>query len=143
MADSGMPESQSRRMLLKPKIHVLVVDDDKLVRAALARGLRGHFQVTDVGSVEEAMTLVNGGAAFAAVVTDVEMPTTGQEFVRWLESHAPLLAERTIVISGGPRDPALRAWCATLPRGRFFPKPLRVAVLVSAIEAVATEPPAV
>ena len=124
-----------------PPLHVLLVDDDRLLRSALAQGLRYHYDVTDVGSVEEATVLVDRGVAFDAVVTDVEMPTSGRVFVRWLEEHAPALAARTMVIWGGPRDPALAAWCRSLPQGRFFSKPMFLAALVSAIDESAAPQP--
>ena len=58
----------------KPQRHILVVDDDRLVLAALAEGLRGAgYRVTGVASGEEALASVARDAPDLALL-DVRMP---------------------------------------------------------------------
>lgn len=54
--------------------HILVVDDDRLVLAALAEGLRGAgYRITGAGGGEDALTLVQRDAPDLALI-DVRMP---------------------------------------------------------------------
>src|SRR4029078_7227517 len=58
----------------KPQRHILVVDDDRLVLAALAEGLRGAgYRVTGVASGEDALANVARDAPDLALL-DVRMP---------------------------------------------------------------------
>src|SRR5262245_49691433 len=58
----------------KPQRHILVVDDDRLVLAALAEGLRGAgYRVTGVASGEEALTSAGRETPDIALL-DVRMP---------------------------------------------------------------------
>jgi response regulator NasT len=62
---------QERR---KPQRHILVVDDDRLVLAALAEGLRGAgYRVTGAASGEDALGMVGRDAPDLALL-DVRMP---------------------------------------------------------------------
>jgi response regulator NasT len=58
----------------KPQRHILVVDDDRLVLAALAEGLRGAgYHVTGVASGEDALVAAGRNAPDLALL-DVRMP---------------------------------------------------------------------
>jgi len=73
----------------KAAIHILVVDDDRLVLASLARGLRGAgYRVSEAGSGKEALSVVEQDPPDLALL-DVRMPgMDGIELGR-------LLSERT------------------------------------------------
>ena len=76
----------------KPQRHILVVDDDRLVLAALAEGLRGAgYRVTGVASGEEALGSVARDAPDLALL-DVRMPgMSGIEVARRLVASHPHL----------------------------------------------------
>ncbi len=72
---------------------LLLVEDDDGVRHALLRGLRmmGH-QVTEAHDGQEAIELLEGGARFDGVLSDVLMPhVDGLELLEWIREHRPLL----------------------------------------------------
>ncbi len=90
------PPSERRR--------VLIVDDEPLVSRALARMLRGRSDVTTVGSVDEALAVLES-ARFDAILCDVMMPGRGgAEFLRELSSRDASLAARVGFITGGAFD---------------------------------------
>src|SRR5204862_7046099 len=53
---------------------ILIVDDDNLVATALARGLSRAHDVTVVGSGQEALARLGGGASCAVILCDLMMP---------------------------------------------------------------------
>jgi DNA-binding NtrC family response regulator len=81
---------------------ILVVDDEEPVRAAIARVLsRAGIVVQTVDSAEAALSLLQGGAAFQAVVTDINMPGIhGDEFLKLIRERD--LDVPVIVITGNP-----------------------------------------
>ncbi|HRE83910.1 MAG TPA: response regulator [Opitutaceae bacterium] len=74
----------------QPSAHILVVDDDSIVRNYLAASLRMHsYTVTQAESAAAARRLIQGlgTAAFDAVVTDFRMPEeTGLSLLAWIRS---------------------------------------------------------
>lgn len=62
----------------KPPMHILLVDDDRLVLATLAASLtRAGYQVTRAESAEEAEEFLAGGRRPDLVIVDVRMPGEG------------------------------------------------------------------
>jgi len=80
---------------------ILVVEDDVLIRLALADFLRDNgYQVVEAGSAGEAMSMVEGSVHVDLVVTDIEMPgdLDGLDLARWLRTHRP---EVPVIITSG------------------------------------------
>ena len=90
---------------------ILVVDDEESVRRALTKILqRGGMSVIDVASAGEALSLVDGGRAVDAVVSDVLMPEMGGlAFYDELVRRSPRLGGRVIFLTGAANDPAVHA----------------------------------
>ncbi len=70
---------------------LLLVDDDDLVRATIERSLSEvSFDVTSVGSADEALVLVEKGDGFDCVLTDLTMPTIrGTELIAAIREIRP------------------------------------------------------
>ena len=114
---------------------VLLVDDDDVVRRALARALSHDFQVTQASGGNAAVQLLTR-EAFDAVVTDLQMPDLcGDEIVAWLGLHRPPLADRVVVITGGPA-PDKVAWLDAFDPPRVVRKPCSIGALSAAIRHV-------
>jgi DNA-binding NtrC family response regulator len=81
---------------------ILVVDDEEPVRAAIVRVLsRAGMTVQGVESAEAALTVLQAGKAFQAVVTDINMPGIhGDEFLKLIRERD--LDVPVIVITGNP-----------------------------------------
>lgn len=102
-------------------IHILVVDDDPLLRAFIADELRdAGFTVIEASSADEALTYCRAHANIDLVFTDVQMPGSmdGLGLARALSEHAPELP--VIVTSGAiPVD-------SIAPEFSFIAKPYGV-----------------
>jgi CheY-like chemotaxis protein len=108
---------------------VLLVDDDHLVRRALARMLTRQHEVVEAASGSEALRLIEG-QHFDVMVTDLVMSHGGGgELIETLEQQGSPLARRAIVISGMAPD-ATRLGCPRLP------KPCNASDLLATIERV-------
>lgn len=110
---------------------VLIVEDEPLIRLALAGTLEDHgFLVLEAGHVLEAIGVI-GLHRIDALVTDVDMPGALNGFDLAAMVAASGSAGTILVTSGGCRRPE-----GPLPQGvRFLPKPYdadRIARLLAA-----------
>ena len=109
--------------------HVLLVEDQPNVRAAIARSLRNAgVSVTDVRDAEAALRVLEGTARIDVVITDMVMPgMSGAELAATLEVVRPTLP--VIMMSGYSEELASRQWA--LPANtRFVEKPVNAKRLV-------------
>lgn len=110
------------------RLRVLLVEDSPQVRRSMARVLNTQFTVVEADDGDVAVNLVREsqlrGEMFDVVVTDLEMPKmNGREALEEISKIAPLLAARSIVVTGGAKDPQLAAWLESLPAERVISKP--------------------
>ena len=71
------------------KSRILVVDDDLLVRSALRRTLRDHFQVDMADSGAAAIASLEANR-YAAVISDLKMPCMdGLSLLKWVARNQP------------------------------------------------------
>jgi PAS domain S-box-containing protein len=81
---------------------VMLVDDEPQVAQTMERLLRRDYDVTLAGCGRDAVDLINRGARFDAIISDVMMPNmTGIELIEELQRIAPDQAQRLIFLSGG------------------------------------------
>jgi two-component system response regulator HupR/HoxA len=112
------------------KLRILVVDDEPLVRRALARALRPH-RVFQAGSYDEAAELL-GAEPLDAVFCDNWMPGRSGVEVLALASEIQPSARRIMVTAHSPADPE-----ALMTRGvihRLFHKPWDLKVLKGVVK---------
>ncbi|MEO7249088.1 MAG: response regulator [Candidatus Limnocylindrales bacterium] len=120
---------------------VLVVDDEPVVRAFVARALTlAGMEVAVAASGREALRLVAEDRVRPAVlVTDIEMPLmTGVELAARLLALRPAL--RIVMMTGDPeRAAAARGHPSIVDR--VLMKPMRAAELVEAVRPAAERAP--
>jgi signal transduction histidine kinase/CheY-like chemotaxis protein len=120
------------------RLRVLLIDDERAVRAALERVLRRTYEVRTAGGVDEALAALDADADIDVILCDVLMADGGGERVyRTLTTRAPRLASRVIFMTGGAHDTA-RAFLAAQPQP-VLEKPLDTTALASTVARLRTE----
>ncbi len=80
---------------------IMIVDDDELLRATLARALSEHEVIT-AASGEEGQAILRMDKEFDVLICDVMMPEmSGMDLHEWMVRQSIGLAQRTIFITGG------------------------------------------
>jgi signal transduction histidine kinase/ActR/RegA family two-component response regulator len=116
--------------------HILMVEDDHLVRDQLARQLRAlGFRVTPVADGRSALSVLSCESRIALLMTDVVIP--GGLNGRQLADQARLLRpDLPVLFTSGYTDDAIVREGRLGPGSAFLPKPYRRAQLAAAIGAV-------
>jgi CheY-like chemotaxis protein len=125
------PEPTAQLRPQSRTLHILLVDDDLLVRGGTAEMLddAGHH-IVEAGSADEALVILRSGADFDLLITDNCMPgMSGAELIVHVREDKPDLP--VLLITGyATREARLDGGVALLP------KPFRQAGLLSAISAL-------
>jgi len=113
---------------------ILLVEDEDMVRAVAERALTRHgYTVLTASNGEEALEVLNGGAAIDLLISDVVMPTMdGPTMVRIARKTWPDLP---ILFMSGYAEEQLRK-SIDLDRVAFLPKPFSVLQLAEAARSV-------
>jgi len=114
---------------------VLVVEDEPLIRLGMVSLVEEWGYVTlEAGDADEAIRIIEREGDVGVVITDVDMPGSmdGIKLAHFVRRQWPPI--QLIVISG-----KIGADSVLLPEGaRFFSKPCREDVLLSAIRELST-----
>lgn len=117
-------------------LRLLIIDDEPDVREMLQDICSMLFDVTAVGSVKDAIEVVNSGNEPDVVLCDLMMPDGGAH--EWLEQcgpNFPWLELRTVIITGGPANPRDEELLAAHAERVLF-KPFALAQLQKVIARV-------
>ena len=121
-------------------MRMLIIDDEADVREMLVDVCAMEFDVMAAGSIADGLTTITRGRRPDIVLCDLMMPDGGaDEWLKLCGEKFPELADRTVIITGGPataRDEALVAANAD----RVVYKPFSIAQLRTAIARVAPRP---
>jgi DNA-binding NtrC family response regulator len=111
-----------------PKATILVVEDEPLIRTALADALRhAGYSVVELSEAKEALGHLREGGAADLVITDLKMPGAidGVDLVEWLQSALPTMP---VIVTTGYHS--LRGQVNAVP---VFEKPYRFERLIEQI----------
>jgi len=115
---------------MSKKICVLVVEDEALIRLAIATTLElSGFEVLDVGNAVEALRLLNAGSPVTVLFTDIDLNIgmDGLMLAATVRRSWPSIA---ILTTSGRRFPGV----SELPSGvRFLGKPYQSEAVVSLV----------
>ncbi|HEX8822029.1 MAG TPA: two-component regulator propeller domain-containing protein [Archangium sp.] len=90
---------------------LLVIDDEPLVAATLARTLSREHEVVSFTSARQALERLRSGEHYDLVLCDLMMPElTGMELHATLARENPALAERMLFLTGGAFTQAARTF---------------------------------
>jgi len=133
------PREVTRRSSGAPtsRAHLLLVDDDVLVRIGLRRLLGREYSIVEAGGVEEALACVREHpGAIDAIVCDLVMPEGGaQRLFEELARVEPELVAATALMTGGAVDDATRAF-AREHADRIVRKPVDIERVREVIQRV-------
>jgi signal transduction histidine kinase len=115
-----------------PRARVLIVDDERFVRDALARLLTSTHDVRVAEGGEAALEML-AAESYDAIICDVLMPgMNGRELYGRIAAEYPDLERRIIFMSGGTFTPELEAFLAQVG---CLDKPFKLDAVLAAIEA--------
>jgi CheY-like chemotaxis protein len=116
---------------------ILVVEDEILIRSAVAEFLRGAgYRVVEAASAAEAVAIFASRTQIDLVFSDINMPGAmdGIGLVRWIADHHPgIHVILTSAISHARRAGEIGAG--------FLPKPYRLAEAARRIASLLNDPP--
>ena len=114
---------------------VLVVEDEILIRFAIAEHLREHgFRVLEAGNGAEAVELLAADTPVDVVFTDIEIPhrVDGITLLRWISKSQ----QRIPVILTSGRTSSAEAVRNIVQNAKFFKKPYRLSEIAECIRAM-------
>lgn len=109
MAGAPAPTPHPERVDAEPEGHaILVVEDDPLLRRALARRLAPTGPVAEAASLAEARAALLERSDIGAIVADAELGDgTLAELLDWLDAMRPRMLTHTVALTQGRPDEAL------------------------------------
>jgi CheY-like chemotaxis protein len=113
---------------------VLVVEDDVLVRLAIADHLRdARYAVIEASNAAEALEVFASGTPVDVVFTDVQMPGSmnGLLLALWLYEHYPHVQ---VLVTSGKNHAA--ASSGLIAKNSFFDKPYRFEAVAARIRSL-------
>lgn len=114
--------------------HVLLIDDEPMIRALVTRVLSSYFQVTSADGVRAALAELNGSQDFDAILCDLMMPgESGMDFFGVLRRLYPDLVSRVAFITGGAVTPDTIKFLETAARP-VLSKPFNAETLTLFVE---------
>ena len=114
-----------------PSASVLFVEDEVLIRAAVAEYLRRlGYMVVEAADATEAMAVFSCGEPIDVVLCDVDLPGTmdGLSLARWINRRRS--APPVLLTSGR----GVGLYAGKIPAGSFIPKPYHLGALVKRLE---------
>jgi PAS domain S-box-containing protein len=126
-APSPMP-TRSSVTVAAPRGRVLIIDDDPLVGRSMARLLQSAHEVTVCTSPGEALSRLERGERWDAILCDLMMPElSGMDVEERLAKSAPDVLPRIVYLTGGAFTDRARKF---LSEGRpFLEKPVEAPAL--------------
>jgi CheY-like chemotaxis protein len=114
---------------------VLIVEDEVLIRLALAHDLRqAGFTVIEAATGDEALIILQAVVEIGVIVTDIRMPGTmdGLALARFVTQHAPHIR---VVITSANHVPDMQLHAAAV-----IPKPYVVSAIIRRLEELMPAP---
>lgn len=104
--DVPLEDTKSSPSSSKPRLRILLVEDDPLVRQTLLRSLeRGIYDVLTVSNGAEALAVLGAAANVDCIISDIAMPhLDGESLARVLDSEYPDLP---LILISGNREPSV------------------------------------
>lgn len=101
-APEPKPEPASTGLQSSARLRILIVDDERLIGAALRRTLGAQHDVDSCVDASEALALIRTRKPYDVVLCDLMMPNmTGMDFHAVVRREVPKLAAKFVFMTGG------------------------------------------
>ena len=128
----------------RPEHHVLLIDDEAVIRAALSRYFaRQGWVVREAADGDSALRILSDtdGEEFDVVICDLRMPrVSGEDLYRWMQQRRPAIASRFVFSSGDVLAPDVAAFLTETGRP-VLPKPFDLSELARIVDGVCGSAP--
>lgn len=122
------------------RICVLIVDDEDMIAASVARAFSKKWTIVICTDGPAALEILLGPAEFDAILLDLMMPViTGTKIYEILEEKAPARCNRIIFFTAGAGHPTLIPWLNKKARPVLY-KPVVPSVIEHTVMRVARMP---
>lgn len=113
---------------------ILVVDDDNVARMMIRKTLEKQgYEVADAGEGLQAIQLLQTGAAFDLVITDLDMPEmSGRALLSQIRAADK---EMSIIVLTGSSDPETESHLLTAGADDYLRKPVKPALFLARVAA--------
>ena len=133
---SGGAPAAGSELTVATRRRVLLVEDDDLLRKAIARGLDRH-EVTVRPGGNAAIELLRADGAWDVILCDLLMPGgSGQDVYEFVRAKRPELLDRLVFLTGGAHGSRSAAFLRDLPN-LLLDKPVTIAKLLATVERIA------
>jgi CheY-like chemotaxis protein len=133
---SGAEASAISGVVVTVRRHVLVIDDDEMVRRSIVRALRRKYTITELRDAESALSLIRSGTRFDSILCDLNLEgMSGRELLMELRLLYPDQARRVIITSGSPRN-SMDEHLLEAVETRFIEKPAPLSAIETTIAEV-------
>ena len=135
LAGGAETDLDASREIARGHERILLVDDDRYLRASASRALRrAGYAVVDVGSASEALAQLRRGARVDLLITDIVMPVmSGRELAEIVREEFPQLC---VLYTSGYTDDVIVRQGVQRAEVEFLEKPFGSVALTAKVRAL-------
>ncbi len=128
------PSVQVRAVISNERPRILVIDDERTLRATLETLLEDRYEVVLAESGEVAFRILEQDRQFDAILCDLMMPeTSGMQVHAWVQREIPSLLVRMVFMTGGAFTRNASEFLEQI-QNRHIDKPFEVHELVDVLD---------
>ena len=122
----------------KPLAKVLIVDDSRLIRAALSQHLRGNYAIREAEDGEAGWQALLLDPTIQVVITDLDMP--GMHGMMLLQKIRSSKVKRIntipVIVNSGSEEEGFRQQALQLGANDFITKDVRAVELIARVDSM-------
>jgi DNA-binding NtrC family response regulator len=116
-----------------PKLHILIVDDEALIRWSMSETLtHSGYSVTEAGNAKEALQRLAAGPKPDVILLDYRLPDSND--LKLLEKIRHVVPSSQVILMTAYGTPAVEAGALTLGACRVVSKPIEIRDLAPLVQ---------
>ncbi len=115
---------------------LLVLDDDKWIRAGFAAFLKTKYEVVQAANYSEAITAIESQPEINGAIVDVDLSDPQHDGFDFLKKFKEKWPERPVIMQSGFADDATLNKCQQLGASDYFVKPPDLNLLLSKLNSL-------